>query len=279
MCKCMEVSVSGYYKYLKRCRCSDETLRDAIAEVQRSCGSTYGYRRMKIAIRRETGQNVNHKRLLRVMRKYKLQSRIRRRFAYSRSKYSLRKYDNLYKQNFTATAINQKWTTDISYVLTPEGTLFLSVIKDVYDGFVVGYKYSLTQDLRLVSDTVKNAVKTAADLYCNAGCADMPINAVLHSDQGFQYTTQSYCNLLKNCGLKPSMSRKSTPLDNAPAESFFSAFKSECIYLHRPKSLDDAAKMTDAYIEFYNYRRIRLKNNGTPYEMRLNAMRGAQGGA
>lgn len=263
MCKIMGVSSSGYYRYLHRDFDKDETLRQNILKVQRECNYVYGYRRVKLAIKRDTGRVVNHKAVLRVMRKYRLLSRIRRRFAYSRSKYSLRKYDNVYKQDFSATAANQKWTTDISYVLTPEGTLFVSMIKDVYDGFVVGYKYSLTQDLRLVFDTVKNAVKN---------CPDSA--AVLHSDQGFQYTTQSYCNLLRQCGLRPSMSRKSTPLDNAPAESFFSAFKSECIYLRRPKTLAEAANLVDEYMEFYNYRRIRLKDGCTPYEKRVASLRG-----
>ena len=257
MCKIMGVSSSGYYRYLRRKEDRDEILRQNITAVQQDCNFVYGYRRVKLAIQRNTGRIFNHKAVLRVMRKYRLLSHIRRRFAYSRSKYSLRKYENIYKQDFSATAANQKWTTDISYVLTPEGTLFVSVIKDVYDGFVVGYKYSVTQDLRLVFDTVKNAVKNSPFS-----------NAVLHSDQGFQYTTQSYCNLLKQLGLRPSMSRKSTPLDNAPAESFFSAFKSECIYLLRPKTLAEAEKMVDDYIQFYNYRRIRLKDKCTPYEKR-----------
>ena len=257
MCKCFGVSVSGYYKFVRRKCPREDFLYEQVLDVQTQCNFVYGYRRVKIAIERGSGLVVNHKSLLRVMKKYKLQSHIRRQFAYSRSKYALRKYENVYRQDFSATAINQKWTTDISYVLTPEGTLFLSVIKDVYDGFIVGYKYSVTQDLRLVFDTVKNAVKS------------QKVNStVLHSDQGFQYTTQSYYNLLKSCGLKPSMSRKSTPLDNAPAESFFSAFKSECIYLKRPKTLAEAAKMVDEYIEFYNYKRIMLKSKCAPYDIR-----------
>ena len=266
MCKIMGVSSSGYYGYLRSRKDKDERLRSQILDIQQRCNYVYGYRRVKLAIQRETGRVVNHKAVLRVMRKYKLLSHIRRRFAYARSKYSLRKYDNVYKQDFSATAVNQKWTTDISYVLTPEGTLFLSVIKDVYDGFVVGYKYSVTQDLRLVFDTVKNAVRNCPDS-----------GAVLHSDQGFQYTTQSYCNLLKHCGLRPSMSRKSTPLDNAPAESFFSAFKAECVYLRRPKTLAEAAKLADEYIDFYNYRRIRLKDKCTPYEKRMASLAAAKG--
>lgn len=262
MCKIMGVSSSGYYRYLHSRRDREEQLRLRIADVQQRCSFVYGYRRVGLALRRE-GSAVNHKAVLRVMRKYRLLSHIRRRFAYARSKYSLCRYDNIYKQNFFASAPNKKWTTDISYVLTPEGTLFLSVVKDVYDGFVVGYKYSVTQDLRLVLDTVKNAARN-----CPGS------NAVLHSDQGFQYTTKSYFNLLKSLGLRPSMSRKATPLDNAPAESFFSAFKAECIYLRRPKTLAEAARLADDYIDFYNYRRLRLRDGCTPYEKRTLAMGG-----
>ena len=166
-------------------------------------------------------------------------------------------HQNILAQDFKTSKINHKWTTDISYIITPEGRLYLSVIRDACDGFVVAYKYSTQQDLKLVADTVKEALKT-----------QRVQGAIIHSDQGFQYTSHLYNRLVVDNNLIPSMSRKATPLDNAPIESFFSAFKSECIYLEKPKTIQEAKNLIDEYIDFYNYERIQLKFKATPHEIR-----------
>ena len=169
----------------------------------------------------------------------------------------MHKYANLYERNFETNNINEKWTTDISYIITPEGRLYLSVIRDVCDGYVVAYKYSTIQDLKLVADTVKLAIKNTK-----------ATNTILHSDQGFQYTSHMYYLLAQQYGITLSMSRKGTPLDNAPAESFFSAFKTECIYLEKPKTIEEAKQLCDEYIDFYNYERIQLRYKQSPYYVR-----------
>ena len=90
----------------------------------------------------------------------------------------------------------------------------------------------------------------------------------LHSDQGFQYTSQGYFDLTKEYGITPSMSRRGNCYDNAMAENFFGILKTECIYRHKPKTLDDARQLIDDYIYFYNYERIQLKTQLTPHEKR-----------
>jgi len=191
------------------------------------------------------------------MNKYDLLSRIRRKSIYKRPNEVMHKYANLFNQNFKTNNINKKWTTDISYIITPEGRLYLSVIKDTYDGYIVAHKHSTTQSLKLVSDTVKLAL-----------AKEKTNNTILHSDQGFQYTSHGYHLIAKQNNITLSMSRKATPLDNAPAESFFSAFKTECIYLEKPKTIQKARELIDEYIDFYNYERIQLKHKQSPYEVR-----------
>jgi len=256
MCKYFKVSKSGYYKYLHSNKNKDTTLREVIEGIQIKCKYRYGYRRVKIALARK-GIIVNHKRVLRVMSKYNLLSKIRRKYIYLKASDVMHKYQNILAQDFKTSKINHKWTTDISYIITPEGRLYLSVIRDACDGYVVAYKYSTQQDLKLVADTVKEALKK-----------HKAQATILHSDQGFQYTSHLYNRLVLENNLIPSMSRKATPLDNAPIESFFSAFKSECIYLEKPRTIQEAKDLIDEYIDFYNFERIQLKFKATPFEVR-----------
>jgi len=251
------VSRAGYYKYLKSDHKDDFETLNLIKQLQERYKRRYGYRRIKLALLKKFNKTVNHKKVLRLMNKYSLLSKIRRKYMYRRPSEVLHKYANLFNQDFKTTSINEKWITDISYIITPEGRLYLSVIKDMHDGYIVSYKYSTIQDLKLVSDTVKLAL-----------AKEKINNTILHSDQGFQYTSHMYNILAKENNITLSMSRKATPLDNAPVESFFSAFKTECIYLENPKTIEKAKELCDEYIDFYNFERIQLKHKQSPYELR-----------
>jgi len=264
MCKFFKVSRSGYYDWIKRdISKSDEIIGKLINEIQESVNQTYGYRRMKIAIKRETGMIINHKAVYRIMARYGLQSVIRRKYNYKGSQ-RLMKYDNLLQRNFRADRPNQKWCTDISYIITKQGRLYLSVIKDTFDSSIVAYKYLTTMSMGLVTNTIKQAMKKEK-------VAD---NLILHSDQGLQYTSHNYNVLTKAYGIKASMSRAGTPLDNAPVESFFGTLKSECIYRQKLETLDQARKLIDRYIDFYNNDRIQLKSKMTPAEVRKKYLAG-----
>ena len=151
---------------------------------------------------------------------------------------------------------NRKWVTDISFIKTGQGTLYLSVIKDLYDGFIVAFKTSQRNDNHLVIQTLRRAQKEAAN------------GLILHSDQGFQYASTAYRNLTQEYGIVPSMSRRGTPLDNAPVESFFSTLKAECIYRQKIQTFEQAGELISEYIQFYNYQRIQLKSKLTPFEKR-----------
>lgn len=258
MCRFFEVSRSGYYDYVKRMDipAKDLPLAEKIRECQSECHSTYGYRRVHIWLERK-GIHHNPKTVLRVMNKYNLLSVIRRK-RYVKYGEALHRYPNLLNRDFTAERPNQKWVTDISYIRTGQGFLYLSIIRDLYDNSIVAYKTGSEQNINLVLNTIKAAKrkeKVTAELQ-------------LHSDQGFQYTSQAYFKLTQRYGIMPSMSRRGNPYDNALAENFFSILKTECIYRTKIATLAEARVLIDDYIYFYNNQRIQTKTKLTPLELR-----------
>jgi len=265
MCRFFEVSRSGYYDYVRRLSqpAHDAALAEIIAEQQKKCDKTYGYRRMWKWLNTTKKIYRNPKTILRIMKKYELQSEIRRRRKWQQMGQQLHKYENLLNREFTADSSNHKWVTDISYIHTKEGVLYLSMIRDLFDNSIVAYKTGTTQSVNLVLDTIRLAMKkekkrVAAELQ-------------LHSDQGSQYTSQAYFDLTKEYGITPSMSRRGNCYDNAMAENFFSIIKTECIYRHFPATFAEANTLIDDYIHFYNNQRIQLKTGETPLTLRLSA--------
>jgi len=258
MCRFFAVSRSGYYAYVRRMDipAKDLPLAEKIRECQAECRSTYGYRRVHIWLERN-GIHCNPKTVLSVMNKYNLLSVIRRK-RYVKYGGILHRYPNLLNRNFSTDRPNQKWVTDISYIRTRQGFLYLSIIRDLYDNSIVAYKTGSEQSTKLVLDTIRSAKrkeKVTAELQ-------------LHSDQGFQYTSQAYFKLTQQYGITPSMSRRGNPYDNAFAENFFSILKTECIYRTKIATLSEAKELIDDYIYFYNNQRIQSKTKLTPLELR-----------
>lgn len=258
MCRFFGVSRSGYYGYVSRMVIPawDLPLAEKIRECQEACGKTYGYRRVHIWLERN-GIYRNPKTVLRVMQKYGLLSVIRRK-KYRNYGEFLHKYPNLLNRDFSAQKPNQKWVTDISYIHTKQGVLYLSIIRDLYDNSIVAYKTGTEQNVNLVLSTIREArrkEKVTAELQ-------------LHSDQGFQYTSTAYFKLTQSYSITPSMSRRGNPYDNALAENFFSILKTECIYRVKLQTYEEARLLIDEYILFYNNQRIQLKTKLTPLEKR-----------
>ena len=173
-------------------------------------------------------------------------------------------------RKFHAEAPNCKWVTDISYIHTKQGVLYLSMIRDLYDNSIVAYKTGTEQTVNLVLDTIRMAIKREK-LSARKDKKRVAAELWLHSDQGGQYTSQEYFNLTKRYNITPSMSRKGNPYDNAMAENFFSILKTECIYRHKPATFSEANEMIDRYIHFYNHERIQLKTGEAPLTRRLSA--------
>ena len=258
MCRFFKVSRSGYYDYVSRMYipAKDLPLAEKIKECQDKCGKTYGYRRVHIWLERQ-GIFHNPKTILRVMQKYNLLSAVRRKKYRNYGEY-LHRYPNLLNRDFKAERPNQKWVTDISYIKTNQGTLYLSVIRDLFDNSIVAYKTGTKQNINLVLSTIREAKKREK----------VTAELQLHSDQGFQYTSHAYFKLTKSYNITPSMSRKGNPYDNALAENFFSILKTECIYRTKLQTYKEARNLIDEYIHFYNNERIQLKTKLTPQEMR-----------
>ena len=188
MCRFFCVSRSGYYDFVKRLGKpeSDTQLAEKIKECQNKADKTYGYRRVWKWLK-DRNIKRNPKTVLRVMKKFGLLSEIRRRRKWINLGQQKYKYENLLKRQFRADTPNCKWVTDISYIHTKEGVLYLSMIRDLYDNSIVAYKTATQQTVNLVLDTIRLAMKkekkrVAAELQ-------------LHSDQGFQYTSQAYFKL------------------------------------------------------------------------------------
>ena len=261
MCQFFGVSRSGYYDYVKRLDqpAHDAALAEIIRKQQEACDKTYGYRRMWKWLKRVRKIHRNPKTILRIMKKYDLLSEIRRQRKWRQMSTQLHKYDNLLNREFHADQPNHKWVTDISYIRTRQGVLYLSIIRDLFDNSIIAYKTGTTQTVNLVLDTIRLAMqkekKVAEELR-------------LHSDQGSQYTSQAYFDLTKGYGITPSMSRRGNCYDNAMAENFFSILKTECIYRHHPATFDEARMLIDNYIYFYNNQRIQLKTGVAPLTQR-----------
>ena len=242
MCRFFGVSRSGYYDYIKRLDqpAHDAALAETIRKQQEKCDKTYGYRRMWKWLKNAKEIHRNPKTILRIMKKYEL----------------------LLNREFQADRPNHKWVTDISYIHTGQGVLYLSVIRDLFDNSIVAYKTGTTQTVNLVLDTIRLAMQKEKNV-----AAELQ----LHSDQGSQYTSQAYFDLTKEYGITPSMSRRGNCYDNAMAENFFSIIKTECIYRHLPTTFAEANSLIDDYIHFYNNQRIQLKTGVAPLALRHSA--------
>ena len=258
MCRFFKVSRSGYYDYVKRMDipARDLSLAEKIRECQEQCGKTYGYRRVHIWLEKNSIYR-NPKTVLRVMQKYGLLSEIRRKKYRNYGDY-LHRYPNLLNRDFSAVRPNQKWVTDISYIHTKQGVLYLSIIRDLFDNSIVAYKTGAEQNVNLVLSTIREAKKKEK----------VTAELQLHSDQGFQYTSHPYFKLTQEYNITPSMSRRGNPYDNALAENFFSILKTECIYRVKLQTYEEARLLIDEYIHFYNHQRIQIKTKLTPLEKR-----------
>ena len=264
MCKFFGVSRSGCYAFVHRLGGleQDAALAEVIATQRERSFRTCGYRRMWLWLKK---QDIfcNPKTVLRIMKKYDLLSGIRHRRKWQQMGQQAHKYKNLLNRDFHASKPNSKWVTDISYIHTRQGVLYLSMIRDLYDNSIVACKTGTEQTVNLVLDTIRLAMKQEKE--------KVAVELQLHSDQGARYASQAYFKLTQTYGITPSMSRRGNPYDNAMAENFFSILKTECIYRHKPATFSQANELIDCYIYFYNHERIQLKTGEAPLARRLSA--------
>lgn len=250
MCRYFNVSRSGYYSYVSKLGCPDrdEELSQLISlrRAQRF-GRSLGCRKMQKWLKQAYGIHRNYKTIWRIMRKYGLLSECRRK-RYYRSGETLYVYPNSLNRQFYSRYPHTKWVTDITYIPTTSGNVYLSVILDLYDRKVVAFNTSTRNDTKLVTDTLRQAMKKQ----------NVTVERQLHSDQGSQYTSFEYFNLTQEYGITPSMSRRANPYDNAVIESFFSIFKTEGLYLYKPQTVSQVISLVRNFIDFYNNERMTL---------------------
>ena len=247
MCDVLEISKRTYYKYRNS---EDKDYYDylIIKEIFEESKCTYGYRRICEGIKIKYGVILNHKKVQRIMKKYYLKPEYMKRIRpnnYKRIEENVK--PNLVNRNFNVVRENKIWCTDITYLIFNNKRCYLSTIIDLYDRKVVAYKISKFNNNSLVMDTLNDAITKRKDVK----------GLIIHSDQGFQYTSFEYKAICQSNGIIISMSRKGTPIDDSPMESWHAILKKETLYNNHITSLDEYVKLVEEWIEFYNTKRLK----------------------
>jgi putative transposase len=248
MCWLARVSRAGYYRSLLAQHPEEENVevRACIQEIALGHHRRYGYRRIAAELRRR-GLQVNHKRVVRLMREDNLLAIRQRRFIVTTdSQHDLEVYLNLAKR-MKLRAVNQLWIADLTYIRLHREFVYLAVILDGWSRRVVGWALDRTLAARLAVTALERAI-----------AARQPgPGLVHHSDRGIQYASHDYVRLLLEHHMTPSMSRPANPYDNATCESFMKTFKQEEIYCREYRDLEDLQTHVEEFLECY-YNRLRL---------------------
>lgn len=252
MCSVLEISIRSYYKYRNS---EDKDYYDylIIKEVFDESKCTYGYRRIQEGIMIKYGVIFNHKKVRRIMNKYYIKPNYvkkKRNQTYKRIEENVK--PNIVNRKFNTDSTNKIWCTDITYLIFNSKRAYLSTIIDLYDRKVVAYKISKFNNNQLVVDTLNEAIAKQKDV----------TGLIIHSDQGFQYTSFEYKAICESKGITISMSRKGTPIDDSPIESFHSILKKETLYNNNITSLQEYITLVEEWILFYNTDRLKSKKSG-----------------
>lgn len=251
MCKILKVSRSGYYTWCnrpesKRSKENKELVKN-IRIVHLESRQVYGSPRVYHTLKSK-GISCGKNRIARLMRENNIFSRTKKKFkATTNSKHNYPVAANLLNQDFQATASNQKWVADITYIPTKEGWLYLAAVLDLYNKKIVGWAMDSTMTQQLVAKALKQAISR-----------EKPLPGLIHhSDRGCQYASRDYQKLLKKYGIIASMSRKGNCYDNACMESFFGSLKMELVHFNSFRTRSEARQSVFEYIEiFYNRKRL-----------------------
>lgn len=244
---------SSFYYHLQSNRKPDKyaNVKAKIHQVYHKHKGRYGYRRITLELN-NSGYSINHKTVYKIMKQLGLKSLIRVKKYKSYKGEQGKIAPNLLARNFNATAIHQKWVTDITEFKVAGQKLYLSPIMDLYNREIIAYELSerpvFTQVMKMLEKGLKKIDKTS--------------NLILHSDQGWQYQMAAYQKSLKKKNITQSMSRKGNCLDNAVIENFFGILKSELFYLKKYRNIIELKKDIKQYIRYYNNDRISLALKG-----------------
>lgn len=252
MCKTLEVSRSGFYAWLGRGESDrardDRRLICLIRDIFDESRGTYGVPRVHQALL-QRGERCGYNRVARLMREAGLRSKTKRRFRIKTtdSKHGHPIAPDRLDQDFRASAANQIWVSDITYIPTDEGWLYLASTMDLFSRKIVGWSMGSTLHARLVVDALRMAIDQRGP----------SVGLIHHSDRGVQYAAAEFRAVLDEHGFVASMSRTGNCYDNAAKESFFHTLKTELVHHERYLTRDQARASVFHYIEaFYNRRRI-----------------------
>lgn len=263
LCKIASITRRSFYKWLNNgCKefeyVKNDDLDRLVLDVYKSENGKYGYPRITIVLQ-QSGFKTNQYQVRRSMQRLNISSVIRVKKMNKKPK-ELKKitsiYPNIPNREWFKFKRNELWVTDVSYINLEDKYVYLSVIKDVYSGYIVGHKVSKTNDNKIYIDTWKEAIKFKKQ--------DEKI--IIHSDNGFQYTSIWARRFTHNNNLVISLSRPGSSLDNAACETFFSQLKTECPEVLKQHSYEHVVEKIEAYINYYNNQRITLKHKTTPFE-------------
>ncbi len=259
MCSIAKVSRSGYYQWLKHADDKPKDYEDylLIKEIFNKGKGKYGWRQVKMHLERQKGVVMNHKKIIRIMRKYDLVAKIRRRNPYKaimKKTQEHRTFENKLNRDFSQTVPHKVFCTDITYISFNHRFAYLSAVKDIATGEVVAWNLLPYITMELVLETLEKLKPYQ--------------NAMIHSDQGFHYTNPEYIKGVKVLEMIQSMSRKGNCIDNAPIESFFSHLKDNIDYKNC-KTFEEIYQLIENYIDYHNNERAQWnKNKMTPVEYR-----------
>jgi putative transposase len=238
-------------------------LKAAIREAFHAAHGRYGHRRIH-AVLTTQGWQVAKKTVLKLMRTLGLTCKVRARRRYTSFQGEVGTIaDNVLNRDFTATAPNQKWVTDVTEFRVADRKVYLSPVIDLFDRSVVAHSWSLSPNLQLTNSSLSLAIASLQPGQC----------PLVHSDQGFQYQHRSWRGLLDDVDASQSMSRKANCYDNAVAENFFGHVKSELFHHNRFDTVEAFTTALDDYIHWYNNERISTKLKGlSPVQYRAQAL-------
>lgn len=251
MCQIFKVSKGGYYKWKQQPESKREKENKKMIEkikiIHKENDETYGSPRITERLKQE-GIAINEKRVARLMKINDICAKTKRKFKKTtNSQHNYPIAPNLLQQNFTAISPNSIWLSDITYIRTNEGWLYLAAILDVYSRKIVGWAMDKRQTKKLVCDALLQAVSRQ----------NISKGILLHSDRGSQYASYTYQNLCKEYGFIQSMSSTGNCYDNAMMESFFHTLKTERIYWEKYYTREQAKRSIFEYIEVkYNRKRL-----------------------
>lgn len=250
MCRVLDVSESGYHAWRQRPPSAraqdDERLSLEIKAAHQRTRETYGSERLQAELA-DHGITVGVHRIKRLRKAHGLRCRQRRKFVVTTdSAHDLPIAPNLLNRDFAVAAPNVAWVTDITYIPTDEGWLYLAGVKDVFNGELVGYAMAEHMATALVTQALFRAL----------ACRRPPPGLLHHSDRGSQYCSHDYQAVLEQFGMRHSMSRKGDCWDNAPMESFWGTLKTELVFHCRFATREQAKRVITEYIEIF-YNRVR----------------------